>query len=274
MKRNPPPIIPKRLRRIKYGVGFIALCAALGYGGAGVSHAREMSEQPRIKLRTLEKTTARTMTFEADVGSTLKFGSLFIKVQSCQKSSPVDLPEAAAFLQIWEDTPEKGRKKDDGESEWVFSGWMFSSSPALSPMDHAIYDVWVLDCMGAEGAPTPSATASGDGVATDAAQPPEPKTFDSLLQGLTTTGTGGEKPEDAVAPEAATEELKVPEAPAVEGDGAEDGVQELKVPMAPDVEEAGDDAATAAPDEEINRVPEPVPIEVEIIDDETQGLPD
>lgn len=270
MKRNPPPIIPKRLCRIKNGLTFIAVCAALVF--AGISHAREMSEQPRIKLRTLEKTTARTMTFEADVGSTLKFGSLFIKVQSCQKSSPVDLPEAAAFLQIWEDTPEKGRKKDDGESEWVFSGWMFSSSPALSPMDHAIYDVWVLDCMGAEGAPTPSATASGDGVATDAPQPPEPKTFDSLLQGLTTTGTSGEKPEDAVAPEAATEELKVPEAPAVEGDGAEDGMQELKVPVAPDVEEAPE--AEVAPEEEVNRVPEPTPVEVEIIDDETQGFPD
>ncbi|MGB3214770.1 MAG: DUF2155 domain-containing protein [Alphaproteobacteria bacterium] len=253
--------------RSKNGVGFIALCAALGF--AGISHAREMSEQPRIKLRTLEKTTARTMTFEADVGSTLKFGSLFIKVQSCQKSSPVDLPEAAAFLQIWEDTPEKGRKKDDAESDWVFSGWMFSSSPALSPMDHPIYDVWVLDCMGAEGAPTPSATASGDGVATDAAQPPEPKTFDSLLQGLTTTETGGEseeKPEDAVAPEAATEELKVPEAP----DGAETPTEELKVPVAPAVEDKA--AVDEAP--EINAVPEPVPIEVEIIDDETQGLPD
>jgi hypothetical protein len=267
MKRNPPPIIPKRLRRIKYGVGFIALCAALGF--AGLCHAREMSEQPRIKLRTLEKTTARTMTFEADVGSTLKFGSLFIKVQSCQKSSPVDLPEAAAFLQIWEDTPEKGRKKDDGESEWVFSGWMFSSSPALSPMDHAIYDVWVLDCMGAEGVPTPSATASGDGVATDAAQPPEPKTFDSLLQGLTTTETGEEKPEDAVAPEAAMEELNVPEAPA--GEGAEDGVQELKVPVAPAVDEALESEVEPEP---VNTVPEPTPIEVEIIDDETQGLPD
>lgn len=272
MKRNPPPPnLPKRPCRIKRRAVLLSVCAAVACGGAGVSYAREMTQQPRIKLRSLEKTTARTMTFEADVGSTLKFGSLFIKVQSCQKSSPVDLPEAAAFLQIWEDTPEGKKKKAEDESEWVFSGWMFSSSPALSPMDHPIYDVWVLDCMGAEGAPTPAATASGDGVASDAAPPSEPKTFDSLLQGLTTTETGGESAKDAAGDEA--EILKVPEAPET-GDAPaaaeEHGAQELKVPVAPAVEDKS--AVDEAP--EINAVPEPVPIEVEIIDDETQGLPD
>lgn len=107
---------------------------------SGTLHAREMTEYPRVKLQSLDKATARTMTFEANVGDTLKFGPLYIKVQTCQKSSPIDEPESAAFLQIWEiDTEEN--------SEWVFSGWMFASSPGLSSMDHAIYDVWVLDCL-------------------------------------------------------------------------------------------------------------------------------
>lgn len=104
------------------------------------AHAREMTEYPRVKLQSLDKATARTMTFEAKVGSTLKFGPLYMKVLSCQKSSPIDQPESAAFLQIWEvDTHKK--------AHWVFSGWMFASSPALSPMNHAIYDVWVIDCL-------------------------------------------------------------------------------------------------------------------------------
>ncbi|MGH1456479.1 MAG: DUF2155 domain-containing protein [Alphaproteobacteria bacterium] len=102
--------------------------------------AREMTEYPRVKLQSLDKATARTMTFEAEVGTTLKFGPLYIKVQTCQKSSPIDEPESAAFLQIWEvDT--------DDKSEWVFSGWMFASSPGLSSMKHPIYDVWILDCL-------------------------------------------------------------------------------------------------------------------------------
>jgi|GEM_PF-1085220 len=102
--------------------------------------AREMIEHPRVKLQSLDKVTARTMTFEADVGSTLRFGPLYIRVQKCKKSSPIEKPESAAFLQVWEVDP-------GAEPEWVFSGWMFSSSPALSAMDHPIYDVWVLDCL-------------------------------------------------------------------------------------------------------------------------------
>ena len=105
-----------------------------------LSFARDMTEFPRVKLQSLDKGTARTITFDAKVGSTIRFGPLYIRVQSCQKSSPIDQPESAAFLQIWEVDTNK-------EPQWVFSGWMFASSPGLSPMDHAIYDVWVLDCL-------------------------------------------------------------------------------------------------------------------------------
>lgn len=93
-----------------------------------------------VKLRSLDKITARTQTFEAKVGSTVQFGPLFIKVQACRKSSPIEEPESAAFIQVWEITPKE-------EAEWIFSGWMFASSPGLSSMDHPIYDVWVLDCL-------------------------------------------------------------------------------------------------------------------------------
>ena len=100
-----------------------------------------MSDHPIVKMKALDKSTARTVTFEARVGSTIEYGSLFIKVQACRKSEPLEQPENAAFLQIWE-VPINAKK-----SEWVFSGWMFSSSPALSAMDHAVYDVWVLECL-------------------------------------------------------------------------------------------------------------------------------
>jgi hypothetical protein len=105
--------------------------------------AREMEDMPVVKLRAMDKVSARTVTFETGVGSTVKFGSLYIKIQTCRRAAPVEQPEAASFLQIWEaDVSEN--------SQWVFSGWMFSSSPGLSAMDHPIYDVWVLDCLSAK----------------------------------------------------------------------------------------------------------------------------
>ncbi len=136
----------------------------------------EMTDFPVVRLQSLDKASARTMTFEARVGSTVKFGPIYIKVQSCRKASPMEPPESAAFLQIWEVTPK-------AESVWIYSGWMFASSPALSPMDHPIYDVWVLDCLERkstdpvlEKAPdkVSAATADGDGEVTGVeAEPPQ-----------------------------------------------------------------------------------------------------
>lgn len=138
----------------------LALCALTLSALPSDVSARELIQYPSVKLQSLDKATARTMTFEAKVGSTLKFGPLYMKVQSCQKSSPIDEPESAAFLQIWEVDTNK-------ESSWVFSGWMFASSPGLSPMDHPIYDVWVLDCRG-----DASPTSNDETVAEEHAAPP------------------------------------------------------------------------------------------------------
>lgn len=100
----------------------------------------ETRDYPVVRLRALDKITARTQTFEARVGKTLQFGEIFIKARSCRKTAPIEKPEAASFLQIWDyDTNDK--------PQWAFSGWMFASSPALSAMQHAVYDVWVLDCL-------------------------------------------------------------------------------------------------------------------------------
>jgi hypothetical protein len=143
-----------------------------------ISPARaEMTDFPVIKLQSLDKASARTMTFEARVGSTVKFGPIYIKIQSCRKAPPMEQPESAAFLQIWEVTPR-------GKSEWIYSGWMFASSPALSPMDHPIYDVWVLDCLERKSddpvpekpavTTEPAAETTEDGEVTGvAAEPPE-----------------------------------------------------------------------------------------------------
>jgi hypothetical protein len=143
----------------------------------------EMEDFPVVRLQSLDKITARTMTFEARVGSTLKYGPLYIKIQACRKSPPIEQPESAAFLQIWEVTPA-------GEAKWVFSGWMYASSPSLSAMDHPVYDVWVLDCLqkqgGGEAAKSAAAgekEARDAGVSEPAGAPPEngapaPKTKD------------------------------------------------------------------------------------------------
>lgn len=108
---------------------------------AQTAQAREMEDAPIVVLRTIDKISARTSTFDIPVGKAVKFGSsLFIKARACRQASALDKPESAAFLQIWE------RKPEEESSHWVFSGWMFASSPSLSAMDHPVYDVWVIEC--------------------------------------------------------------------------------------------------------------------------------
>lgn len=125
------------MRRLFLGLSSICLLAS------SPAHA-VMEDYPSVKLQGLDKSVGRTVTFEAKVGSTIQYGPLFIKIHACRKAPPIEQPESAAFLQIWEVPP--GEEK----SEWVFSGWMFASSPALSAMDHPVYDIWVLDCLGKE----------------------------------------------------------------------------------------------------------------------------
>ena len=90
-------------------------------------------------LRWLDKVTGRVNTLDALVGNTVRLGTLSISVENCMTRPPEETPESGAFLHIWETKPGE-------ESVKVFSGWMFASSPALSAMEHPVYDVWVLDC--------------------------------------------------------------------------------------------------------------------------------
>ena len=90
-------------------------------------------------LQGLDKVTARVVTVEAPVGAPVHVGALEIIVRACKKRRPEDQPESAAFLDIWE-------LHKDQPAAALFRGWMFASSPALSAMEHPVYDIWVLDC--------------------------------------------------------------------------------------------------------------------------------
>ncbi len=113
----------------------IAIALALGAGAP----AAQADPASVVVLRALDKITARVSIVEIPVGETVEFGTLQITARYCDKRPPEETPESAAFLEVVEVQP--------GEAPTPrFSGWMFASSPALSAMDHAVYDLWVIDC--------------------------------------------------------------------------------------------------------------------------------
>ena len=90
-------------------------------------------------LQGLDKITARISTIKAPIGEPVRFGTLQITVKACDKRPPEEPPESAAYMEIRDLRP--------GEQPvLVFAGWMFASSPALSALEHPVYDVSVVDC--------------------------------------------------------------------------------------------------------------------------------
>ena len=118
-----------------------------------------MSQEPLALLQGLDKTSARVSQFAAPVGSAVRFGTLSIRVRDCEKNPPEEPPESAAFIEIDEQRPGEQTAKR------LFSGWMFASSPALSALEHPVYDVNLLDCRATSGSPR---TASGSATGKDA----------------------------------------------------------------------------------------------------------
>ncbi|MBY0293327.1 MAG: DUF2155 domain-containing protein [Alphaproteobacteria bacterium] len=92
-----------------------------------------------ITLQGLDKQTARVFIIDALVGQTIEFGTLKIVVKHCEKTPLEDRHESMAFIIISEEKAKSAPHK-------LFSGWMFSSSPALSFLDHPLYDIWIKDC--------------------------------------------------------------------------------------------------------------------------------
>lgn len=90
-------------------------------------------------LVVLDKFTSTTETFEVNPGSTIDYGRLRIHVRSCEAAPPWERPEAAAFLQVDEQTRQ-------GKVRRVYSGWMFARAPSLHPFDHPAYNVAVRAC--------------------------------------------------------------------------------------------------------------------------------
>jgi hypothetical protein len=131
------------------GLAGIALAAVGAVASAG---AAEMLPEPTAQLQGLDKTTARVSQFDAAVGATVRFGNLSIVVRVCRRSPPEERPENAAFVEIYENRPGEAKER-------LFSGWMFSSSPALSALEHAVYDVNLLACKGGAAAPSVPAAA-------------------------------------------------------------------------------------------------------------------
>ncbi len=93
-----------------------------------------------VEIKVLDKVSSKTDLLKLEIGKELKFKALLIKSLKCKNSEFDDNPEITAYIQVKDVT-----NKDNNEV-FIFNGWTFSSSPAVNPFDHAVYDIWLTRC--------------------------------------------------------------------------------------------------------------------------------
>lgn len=95
-------------------------------------------------IQGLNKITAKTSLLEIKVGSSIRFGKLIISAHKCWQAALDQKPESKILLEILDDSS-SSENNAKGTSR-IFYGWMFSSSPSVSALEHPIYDITAVGC--------------------------------------------------------------------------------------------------------------------------------
>ena len=104
------------------------------------SFAKNNTEGVFTDLKILDKISSKNTLIQLKNGELVKFKDLSIKSLKCKNSEFDDNPEITAYIQV------KDLTDQNNDEVFVFNGWMFSSSPSITPFDHPVYDVWLVKC--------------------------------------------------------------------------------------------------------------------------------
>ena len=113
-----------------------------------LSSGQDLKEKKNImKLQSsqaillgLDKITAKSSKMIINLNESKKYGPLEIKILKCGKVKLNNRNDSVAYMQV------KDSSKNDNEQVFIFNGWTFASDPSLTPFDHAIYDLQLINC--------------------------------------------------------------------------------------------------------------------------------
>tara|TARA_B100001123_G_scaffold423893_1_gene534610 strand:- start:47 stop:424 length:378 start_codon:yes stop_codon:yes gene_type:complete len=89
-------------------------------------------------FKLLDKITNKVSQKEIEVNSIVNWDSLNIQIYSCYSTPPEEIPEDYVLLEV-KDMLTKN-------NQYLYRGWMISSSPDVTSIEHPIYDLWLVDC--------------------------------------------------------------------------------------------------------------------------------
>ena len=91
-------------------------------------------------IKILDKISSKNTLLQLKNGDLVSFKDLSIKSLKCKNSEFDDNPEITAYIQVTD------INNSNNDEVFVFNGWMFSSSPSITPFDHPVYDIWLVNC--------------------------------------------------------------------------------------------------------------------------------
>ena len=97
-------------------------------------------------VEAIDKITAESMRFEVEVGGRpVRFQrTLIFTARACEISAPDEqVSDAVAYLEV---SLQPRGVIQVSEPRQIFRGWMFASSPAVSGLQHPVYDAWIVGC--------------------------------------------------------------------------------------------------------------------------------
>ena len=91
------------------------------------------------KFRLLDKISNKLIDKTISVNNSDEIETLSVKVYACFTEPPTEISEDYVLVDII-DTFQEGNKN-------FYRGWMISSSPEVTPLEHPIYDLWLIGCV-------------------------------------------------------------------------------------------------------------------------------
>jgi hypothetical protein len=102
--------------------------------------SKDNTEGNYTELKILDKISSKNILVKLKNNELITHKDLSIKSLKCKNSEFDDNPEITAYIQV------KDLRDQNNDEVFVFNGWMFSSSPSITPFDHPVYDVWLINC--------------------------------------------------------------------------------------------------------------------------------
>lgn len=136
----------KKITRIICALGVaVGLMATAGL----TASQAETIANPIANFDGLDKITGRVTAFDVYIDETVQFGALQITPRACYTRPLTETQRTSVFVEVDQVSLTGGVRR-------IFTGWMFADSPALNAIDHAVYDLWLLDCKQSSDVPPPS----------------------------------------------------------------------------------------------------------------------